>query len=111
MIELKQKVVNLFLKHKTFFSMLKNHHANTYVIVKPPYTPLLYSKIGVYRGIPYFLIFALKHRLCVHVRTASHVYPQSIFRAKIKKKPTIFHLKIDIFTAEKIVVNCIGVLA
>ena len=27
----------------------------------PPYTPLLYSKNGVYRGIHYFLIFALKH--------------------------------------------------
>ena len=39
-----------------------------------PYTPLLYSKTGVYRGgggIHYFLIFALKHRLWVLVRTAS----------------------------------------
>ena len=31
----------------------------------PPYTPLLYSKTGVYRGIYFFLIFALKHRLWV----------------------------------------------
>ena len=31
----------------------------------PPYTPLLYSKTGVYRGIHYFLIFALKHILWV----------------------------------------------
>ena len=30
----------------------------------PPYTQLLYSKSGVYMGIHYFLIFALKHRLC-----------------------------------------------
>ena len=30
-----------------------------------PYTPLLYSKTGVRRGIPIFLIFALKHRLWV----------------------------------------------
>ena len=37
----------------------------------PPYTPLLYSKTGVYRGILYFLIFALKHILWVLVRTAS----------------------------------------
>ena len=37
----------------------------------PPYTPLLYSKTGVYRGIHYFLIFALKHILWVLVRTAS----------------------------------------
>ena len=28
-------------------------------------------KIGVYRGLHYFLIFALKHRLRVLVRTAS----------------------------------------
>ena len=28
-------------------------------------------KNGVYRGIHYFLIFVLKHRLCVLVRTAS----------------------------------------
>ena len=33
----------------------------------PPYTPLLYSKIGVYRGIHYFHIFALKHRLAAPV--------------------------------------------
>ena len=36
-----------------------------------PYTPLLYSKTVVYRGIPIFLIFAPKHRLWVLVRTAS----------------------------------------
>ena len=28
-----------------------------------PYTPLLYSKTGVCRGIPIFLIFDQKHRL------------------------------------------------
>ena len=33
--------------------------------------PLLYNIIGVYRGIHYFLIFALKHGLWVLVRTAS----------------------------------------
>ena len=33
--------------------------------------PLLYSKDGVYRGIPIFLIFDLKSRLLVLVRTAS----------------------------------------
>ena len=40
-------------------------------VLYPPYTPLLYSKTGVYRGIHYFLIFALKHILWVLVRTAS----------------------------------------
>ena len=38
--------------------------------LEPPHC-ILYSKIGVYRGIHYFLIFALKHRLWVLVRTAS----------------------------------------
>ena len=37
----------------------------------PPHTPLLYSKNGVNRGIPIFLIFDPKHRLWVLVRTAS----------------------------------------
>ena len=40
-------------------------------IIIPPYTPLLNSKVGVCKGIPIFLIFAPKHRLWVHVRTAS----------------------------------------
>ena len=47
------------------------HHENKSVKRTPPYTPLLYSKTGVYRGIFLFLIFALKHRLWVLVRTAS----------------------------------------
>ena len=45
------------------------HHANMSVKCIPPYTPLLYSKTGVYRGILFFLIFAPKHRLWVLVRT------------------------------------------
>ena len=37
-----------------------------------PLTPHFYiAKLGVYRGKHYFLIFALKHRLWVLVRTAS----------------------------------------
>ena len=35
------------------------HQDNMPVCFIPPYTPLLYSKIGVYRGIHNFLIFAL----------------------------------------------------
>ena len=34
------------------------------------YTPLLYGKTWGYRGIPNFLVFALKHILWVLVRTA-----------------------------------------
>ena len=48
-----------------------NHHANKSVKCTPPYTPLLYSKNGVYRGIHYFIFFTPKHRLWVLVRTAS----------------------------------------
>ena len=47
-------------------------------VTRPPYTPLAYSKTGVYRGYTLFSYFALKHRLWVRVRTAS-VYPQSMF--------------------------------
>ena len=65
------------------------------VRVTPPYTPLLYSKTGVYKGIHFFLIFSLKHRLWVLVRTAS------CFEQKIRKKNHNFHLKIIIFIAVK----------
>ena len=46
-----------------------------------PLEPHLYSKTGVYRGIPIivFLVFDPKHRLRVLVRGGSNVYPQSMF--------------------------------
>ena len=47
------------------------HEENMSVTCLPPYTPLLYCKTGVYRGIPIFLIFVPTHRLWVLVRTAS----------------------------------------
>ena len=48
--------------------------------VYPPYTPFLYSKTGVYRGIHFFLIFALKQRSRVLVRTASlrEIFPSGL---------------------------------
>ena len=47
---------------------------------QPKQTKLFYSKTGVYRGINIFLIFALKHRSWVLVRTAlSEINPQSMF--------------------------------
>ena len=78
------------------------HHANTPVQFTPLYTPLLYSKTGVYRGIHYFRIFALKHRLWVLVRTASVLMctHNLCFRAKIRKL-SIFYIKNFIFTAMK----------
>ena len=49
----------------------KVYQDNTPVEIISPYTPLLYSKTGVDRGIHYFFIFALKQRSWVLVRTAS----------------------------------------
>ena len=37
------------------------HQDNMSVCFIPPYTPFLYSKTGVYSGIHYFHLFALKH--------------------------------------------------
>ena len=60
-----------------------------------------YSKTGVYPGIHYFLIFALKHRLLILVRTASDANRQPMFWVRIRKNITFFHLKINSFTAVK----------
>ena len=57
-----------------------------------PYTPLLYSETGVYRGIHYFLIFVLKHRLWV---------PTIYVLIKNMKKVKNIQTKIVIFTAVK----------
>ena len=47
------------------------HYKNIPIWFWPPYTPLLFSKTGVYMGIHYFSYFCSKHRLWVLVRTAS----------------------------------------
>ena len=52
-------------------SSCQDHQDNMSLCLIPPYTPILYSKTGVYRGLHHFLIFALKHILWVLVRTAS----------------------------------------
>ena len=52
----------------------------------PPQTPLLYSKTGVFRGIPYFLIFAPKHRLWAKIRKISKKFSADFFSIlKLKK--------------------------
>ena len=56
------------------------HQENMFVKQIPPYTPLLYSKNGVSRGIPIFRIFAPKHRLWVLVRKFSFLQPKIVFR-------------------------------
>ena len=62
-----KSVVLLCLKSNAFDH---HHQDNMSVCFIPTYTPLLYSKTGVYRGLHYFLLFALKHILWVLVRTA-----------------------------------------
>ena len=59
------------------------HQENMSVYCIPPYTPLLYSKTGVRRGIPIFL-FLLQNIDCGYSlepprRGGSNVYPQSMF--------------------------------
>ena len=73
----------------------------------PLTSPLLYSETRVYRGLHYFLIFALIHRLWVLVRTASLTEvvltcTQILcFQQKLKNN-AFFHLKIImVFTAVK----------
>ena len=58
----------------------------------PPFTPFLYGKTWVYRGLHYFLIFALKHILWV---------PTIYVLSKNKTNIIFFHLKIINFTAVK----------
>ena len=63
----------------------------------PPYTPLLHSKTGVYRGIPFFFLFLLKNIDCGYSleppRRVSTIYVLS----KNKKNVKHFLLKIFIF--------------
>ena len=49
--------------YKIVYSLLPYHQDNMSLCFIPPYTPLLYSKTGVYRGIHFLLILALKLRL------------------------------------------------
>ena len=68
-----------------------------------PLTPhfYIYSKIGVNSGTHFFLIFALKHRLCLLVTEAVLTYTHNLcFRAKIREISQFF-LKIIVFTAVK----------
>ena len=68
-----QVLVSLWFYYLTRPSRKRIH------VTKNPLTLHLYIvKLGFTEGIHYFLIFALKHRLWVRVRTGS-VYPQSMF--------------------------------
>ena len=64
-----------------------------------PYIPLLYSKSGVYMGIHYLLIFALKHIVWVLVRTCTHNICFELKYENSKKKK--INRKLSFFTAVK----------
>ena len=68
----------------------------------PPYTPLLYSKTGVCRGIPIFCIFDPKHRLWVLVRITkvALMCTHNLCLSKSKKNMKSFLVKISIFTTK-----------
>ena len=67
-----------------------------------PHFYIIVKLTRVFRGIYFFLIFALKHRSLVLVRTASVLTCTTIYvLSKNKKNIAIFHLKIIIFTAVK----------
>ena len=77
--------------------LINLHHGNRSVYWTPLYTPVLYNKPGVYTGIHFFLIFALKHRSWVLVRTLEPM----IYVLSKNEKISHFHQKITIFTALK----------
>ena len=61
-----------------------SHQENMYIISIPPRTPVLYSKTGLYRGMPISLFFYIHNIGCEYSlkpprRCGSNVYPQSIF--------------------------------
>ena len=59
----------------------------------PSYTPLLYSKTGVCRGMHIFLIFVPKHRLWVLIRTVSARGFERVLTINVLSK----HIKINQF--------------
>ena len=84
----------------SYFSSGKHVH-----VMNTPHTPLLNSKTGVCRAIPFFLIFDPKHTVWVLVRTALlrqclHVPTMFVLRINIKNIKN-FLVKFSIFTAEK----------
>ena len=63
----------------------QTHQDNMSVTCIPPYIPLLFSKTGVHKGIHFFLIFALKHRLWVLVEAVFTCTHNQCFRVKKRK--------------------------
>ena len=63
----------------------QTHQDNMSVKCISPYIPILFSKTGVHKGIHFFLIFALKHRLWVLVEAFFMCTHNQCFRVKKRK--------------------------
>ena len=57
--------------------------------IPPAYTAILHSNTGVYRGIHYFLIFALKHILSVLIEAVLTCTHNIYFEQKYEKSKKI----------------------
>ena len=88
--------------------MIVDQRIDWYVVIRktcpcnvyPPKPHFYIEKTGVCRGVPIFLIFALKHRLWV---------PTIYVLSKNKKNIKIFLMKFSIFTGEKnLNIYCMG---
>ena len=95
LVILKKKLVIKFLWLDILFEMYQDNMSVCFI---PPYTPLLYSKTGVYRGIHFFL-FLLQNIDCGY--SLEQRVPSINVLSKNKKNIKKFHLKIIIFTAFK----------
>ena len=85
-----------------------HRHANMPVLCRP-LTPHFYIvKLRFTGGIPYFLIFALKYRLWILVRTASK---RILVLSKHMKNTFFFHLKIIMLQPLKLAAHYIGIFA
>ena len=92
------------------------HHENMPVSFWPPWTPLLYSKTGVYRILHCFFLFLLKNIDCGYsleppCQDGSNKHPQSMFWAVIWKISEFFYLKIFSFRRWKVLHIWIGVFS
>ena len=78
------------------------HHANMSVCWRPPYTPLLGRRTGIYRGVHYLFTCSSKHRLWLLAKISFWMSYRSnavsaIFVLSINNIIKIFHLKISVF--------------
>ena len=78
-----------------------------------PLHPTFYGKTGVYRGIHYFLIFALKHRLWVLIRNASvlMVTEDLCFEQKYENSKKKSSENCHFYSCENIAVYCMDLFS